>query len=51
MRLKHLHLLVPGTIFWVLVILGIATGALGVWIAAAVVGLLTVIGFLVVASM
>jgi hypothetical protein len=51
MKLKHLHFLVPGTVFWVLVIIGVATGAAGVWIAAAVLGLLTVLGFLVASAM
>lgn len=36
----------PGTAFWVLVIVGVATGSPGVWIAAAVVGVATFLGFL-----
>ena len=50
MRLSHLPLLVPGTTFWVLVILGVATGSAGIWIATAVVGVMTFLGFLVVAT-
>jgi hypothetical protein len=45
MRPKTLLLLLPGTVFWVLVIVGVATGSAGVWIAAGVVGAATAAGF------
>jgi len=40
-----LLLLVPGTVFWALVFIGIATGLAAVWIAAAIVGVVTAAGF------
>ena len=45
-----LPFLLPGTAFWTLVIVGIATGSLGVWIAAAVLGIVTFLGFLAFAG-
>jgi hypothetical protein len=50
MRLRHLPLLVPGTAFWVLVIVGIATGSAAVWFATVLVGLATFLGFVVVVT-
>jgi uncharacterized membrane protein len=41
-----LPLLLPGTAFWVLVFVGIATGNAGVWIAAAIVGVVAFLGLL-----
>ena len=41
-----LPFLLPGTAFWTLVIIGVATGSVGVWIAAGVLGVVTVVGFL-----
>jgi hypothetical protein len=45
-----LPFLVPGTAFWTLVIIGIATGSLGVWIGAAITGGLTFLGLLALAG-
>jgi uncharacterized membrane protein len=45
-----LPFLLPGTAFWTLVIIGIATGSVGVWIAAAILGAVTFVGFLVYAG-
>jgi len=45
-----LPFLLPGTAFWTLVILGVATGSAGVWIAAGVVGVVTLLGFLLFAT-
>jgi hypothetical protein len=44
MRPKLL-LLVPGTVFWALVILAVATGTPAIWVAAGVVGVATALGF------
>jgi uncharacterized membrane protein len=43
-------LLLPGTAFWTLVIVGVATGSAGVWIAAAVLGVVTLLGFVAFAT-
>lgn len=45
MRPVHLLLVVPGTAFWTLVFIGVATGNTMVWIAAAVFGVATAGGF------
>jgi uncharacterized protein (DUF58 family) len=45
-----LPLLLPGTAFWTLVIIGIATGSAGVWLAAAVLGVVSFLGFLLLAT-
>lgn len=45
-----LPFLLPGTAFWTLVIVGIATGSSGAWIAAAVLGVVTFLGFLLFAT-
>ena len=45
MHPKLLLLLIPGTVFWVLVILGVATGSTPIWVAAGIVGVLTALGF------
>jgi uncharacterized membrane protein len=48
--LTILPFLLPGTAFWTLVIIGIATGSAGVWFAAAVLGVVTFLGFLLFAT-
>ena len=48
--LTILPFLVPGTAFWTLVITGIATGSAGVWIAAAILGVVTLAGVQIVAA-
>ena len=45
MRPSHLLLVLPGTVFWTLVIIGVASGSVGIWIAAVVVGAATLMGF------
>jgi hypothetical protein len=42
--------LITGTAFWTLVIIGIATGSVGVWIAAGITGVLTFLSFLALAG-
>ena len=46
---QKLLLLVPGTVFWALVFVGVATGLAAIWIAATVVGVATGVGFLTTA--
>jgi hypothetical protein len=46
MRPKVLPFLIPGTVFWTLVILGVATGNTAIWVAAGIVGAATAVGFL-----
>ena len=46
MHPQVLLLLVPGTIFWVLVFVAVGTGRPEVWFAAGVVGVLSLVGFL-----
>jgi hypothetical protein len=43
----HLALLMPMTAFWALVFLALATGIAALWAAAAMVGAVTVLGFVV----
>jgi len=50
MHPKVLLLLVPSTLFWVLVIVAIGTGSAEVWFAAGAVGALSLLGFLALAT-
>jgi hypothetical protein len=50
MHPQVLLLLVPSTLFWVLVFVAVGTGRAEVWFAAGVVGVLSLLGFLALAA-